>query len=83
MTKRHLEKDDWQVISWRHIGKISERHLNLDDLCQLILRQLNFVKKLLCLEKVYLRRLKEIFRKMAMKKHLEDVSFRCLKDILL
>ena len=79
MSKRHLGKDESPATTWRHIVNISERHLNLDDLYQFIFRQLNFVQKLFYLENVCLRCLKEIFRKMTIKKHREDVSFRFLK----
>ena len=43
MSKRHLVKDDYIAISWRHILKIFERHLNPHDLYQFIFRQLDFV----------------------------------------
>ena len=82
MSKRHLGKDESPATTSRHIVNISERHLNLDDLYQFIFRQLNFVQKLFCLETVCLRCLKEIFRKMTIKKYREDVSFRFLKTSL-
>ena len=43
MSKGHIEKDDLLAITWKHIAKISERHLNIDDVYQLIFKQLNFV----------------------------------------
>ena len=83
MPKRHLEKDDSLATTSRYIAKISERHLNLDDVCQFIFGQLNLVYKLFCLENVLLRCVKEIFRKKTIKKNREDLSFRFLKNTLL
>ena len=52
---------------------MSKKHLNLDDLYYLVLRDLNFVQKSSCLDKVYLGCLKDILEKMISKRCLEDV----------
>ena len=60
---------------------MSKKYLNLDYLYCLVLRHLNFVYKLSCLNKICLRCLKDILEKTPSKIYLEDVLLKYLKDI--
>ena len=69
--------------SGRHLEDILLRYLKgiSTKITYLVLRHLNFAEKLLSLDKVCLRCLKDILKKMTSEQHLEHIFLRYLKAI--